>query len=238
VALPGDIVLRTSTTSAVVYIANGPTNVPAVSVDNNVAIIRNLAVRDIQQATGVAFSAAGANLGSTSLGGPDNQYHRVVCPDGYAMQSLAIYAAAQLDGGERCGCVPLGEALTTNHTWRSQNALVSAPNTGTNTQGFVDNVAHYAQCATNEVATGFEAYSASYLDGNLKLRCTQLSGVSTANNGFGTRATLSLPWGTGSDNQYHFTGCPAGTFMRGISIYATGSFLDGQMEAGCTGLVP
>lgn len=97
----------------------------------------------------------------------------------------------------------------------------------------------------DEVATGFEVYSNSQLDGRIKLSCTDIkAGYSLANtntqtvNGYavrGIKSTLNTPWGTGQDDQYHNSQCPPGTFVTGISIYAS-SYLDGQMTCYCSGI--
>jgi hypothetical protein len=52
-----------------------------------------------------------------------------------------------------------------------------------------------------------------------------------------TRAAMSVPWNTGSDDQMHMTMCSPGTFVQQLNIYAT-SHLDGNMFAACAGLRP
>jgi hypothetical protein len=231
----GDVVLRTENVNFNLLLGNGlATEQPAIILEQNVAMLRAWALRDIVRVD--ALTPAG---GATGLGGPDNDYHRLVCPAGYALADINIYSADQLDGGIRANCVPLGTALSATNTWRSQNALVSPVGTGTNTQGFADNVTHFAQCASNEVATGLEIYANSRLDGQLKLRCTAVNAVTLSHpTGAGVLSAITIPYNTGQDNQFHFAGCPAGTLMRHIQIRATGSFLDGEIEVGCTGLRP
>lgn len=185
-------------------------------------------------------------VGNSDLGGPDNAYHTVTCPNGYAMTNLAIYSSTRLDGGERIMCVKVNDLITTNHTWRGRGGGASSSGSNTNTfDTGADNQDHSCSCNAGEVATGFEAYSNSHLDGRMKIRCTQLkSGYSLANNttvsinGYtvrGMMANINVPWNTGRDDQYHISDCPAGTFVTGLVIRAA-SYLDGEMRCYCSGI--
>jgi hypothetical protein len=183
---------------------------------------------------------------NTNLTGPDNAYHTIVCPDGYAMVNLAIYASSQLDGGERCNCVKMNDLLTTTHTWRGRGGGVTSSGSATNTfDTGADSQDHSCSCNAGEVATGFEAYSTDRLDGRMKIRCTQLkSGYVLANNttqtinGFSVRgimAAMNVPWNMGRDDQYHISECPPGTFVTGLVIRAAAR-LDGEMRCYCSGI--
>jgi hypothetical protein len=183
---------------------------------------------------------------NSNLGGPDNAYHTVTCPDGYAMTNLAIYASSALDGGERIMCVKINDLITTTHQWRGRGG--GATSQGSNTNTFLssaDNQDHSCSCNAGEVATGFEVWSSSRNDGDMKIRCTQLkSGYSLANNGTqmvngysvrGMMANMNVPWNTGRDDQYHISDCPPGTFVTAVAIRAN-SQLDGEMRCYCSGI--
>jgi len=183
---------------------------------------------------------------NTNLTGPDNAYHTVTCPDGYVMMNLAIYASGELDGGERTNCVKLNDLITTSHTWRGRGGGASSNGTATNTfDTGADNQDHSCSCNAGEVATGFEAYSTSALDGRIKVRCTALkAGYVLANNGTatlngysvrGVMSAMQIPWHTSRDDQYHYSECPAGTFVTAIAIRAN-SRLDGQLRCYCSGI--
>ncbi len=196
---------------------------------------------------GQGFATAEIALAeNASLTGPDNSYHTVTCPTGFAMMNLGIYASSRLDGGERINCMKLNDLLTTTETWRGLGAQVSAPGTGTNTLGNgADNQVHGCSCAAGEVATGFELSSSDRADGQIKLRCTALrapfilanNGTVTINGGTvrGVMSALSHPWDNGADNQYHISNCPTGTFVTAITISASDR-LDGGVTCYCSGI--
>gem|GEM_PF-5409689 len=183
---------------------------------------------------------------NSSLVGPDNAYHTVTCPTGYAMMNLGIYASDNLDGGERINCVKMSDLLTTTETWRGLGAQVSAPGTGNNTLGIgADNQVHGCSCAAGEVATGFELRSSDRADGEIKLRCTALrapfilanNGTVSINGGTvrGVMTALNHPWDQGADNQYHISNCPSGTFVTAVTVFAAGR-LDGALTCYCSGI--
>ncbi|MEZ5054071.1 MAG: hypothetical protein R2807_04790 [Chitinophagales bacterium] len=67
---------------------------------------------------------------------------------------------------------------------------------------------------------GWQVYANSQLDHYLKLRCTKLkSAYGTVEITEGIESVLSSPRNTG-DNITHFSACQAGTFIKGLSIYA------------------
>jgi hypothetical protein len=183
---------------------------------------------------------------NSNLGGPDNAYHQVTCPDGYAMINLGIYASSALDGGERINCVKVNDLITNTHQWRGRSGNPSTPGTHTNTfANGDDNQAHSCSCNSGEIATGIEIYSTDRLDGGLKIRCTQIkTGYSLANditttiNGHtvrGISTSMNIPWNVNRDDQYHVSECPPGTFVTGVVIQATGR-LDGEMRCFCSGI--
>lgn len=184
---------------------------------------------------------------NTNLSGPDNSYHTVTCPNGYAMINLAIYSNSYYDGGERILCMKVSDLITTSHQWRGRGGNSSSSGSATNTfDTGADNQDHNCSCNAGEVATGFEAYSTgSYLDGRIKIRCTQLkSGYSLANNGTitnngysvrGVMSNMNTPWNTSRDDQYHTTQCPPGTFVTGVIMRAN-SQIDGEMRCYCSGI--
>lgn len=197
---------------------------------------------------GQGFSVAEIAIAqNASLTGPDNAYHQVTCPAGFAMINLGIFASSRLDGGERINCVKVNDLITATETWRGQSAAASAPNTGTNTLGNgADNQEHSCSCADGEVATGFELSSSDRADGQIKVRCTTVkAGFILANgtttqtvNGAtvrGVMAVQSTPWDNGGDNQYHVSSCPPGTFVTGIAISASDR-LDGALRCYCSGI--
>jgi hypothetical protein len=152
--------------------------------------------------------------------GADNQTHSVVCSDGGAMMNLSIYATSRFDGFINFNCMPLPGLL--NHADEYWSAA----------SGTADNVTHVSDCDAGYVATGFRVYASGQLDNNMQMRCTH---VINANTTAAVTASVSIPWNIGADNTMHTTVCPAGTYVRGVSVYVS-SHLDGQMQARCVGL--
>ena len=140
----------------------------------------------------------------------------------------------------------MNDLVATTGTWRGRSAGVTSSGSLTNTfDNGSDNQDHSCSCASNEVATGFEAYSTDRLDGRMKILCNPLkSGFVLANNttqtvnGYQVRGIMSAmnnPWNNGVDDFYHTSSCPAGTFVTGIAIYASDR-LDGSLRVYCSGI--
>lgn len=168
----------------------------------------------------------------------DNQYHNVVLSNNYAMTSLSIYSTTKLDGDMKINGTELKNVLNNaTQGWYGLNAGVSAAGTGTNTVATsADYQEHNCHCPDNYVATGIEIRAFSFLDGEMKLRCTALkTGYITSETGQGVESVLSVPFYIGADNQSHISGCPAGSYVKGVRIRAE-DYFDGQLRVFCTGI--
>lgn len=170
--------------------------------------------------------------------GNDNQYHNTVFASSQtAMTGISIYATGtHLDGDIKIFGVPATDLVTTTNSWYGLNAGATSAGSATNTVSTgADDQYHTAQCPDNRVATGIEIYASGALDGNMKLRCNLLtSGYSTTNNGIGVESLINAPFAD-ANNINHMSTCPAGTFVKGIRIYAS-SRLDNQVQVFCTGI--
>lgn len=177
-------------------------------------------------------TATGPNTGA------DNQYHNVVFGSSQtAMTGISIYATgSHLDGDIKIFGVPATDLVSTTNGWYGLNAGATSAGSTTNTvSSGADDQYHTAQCPNNRVATGIEIYASGALDGNMKLRCNALvSGYSTTNNGIGVESLINTPFNN-ADNITHMSTCPAGTFVKGIRIYASAR-LDNQVQVFCTGI--
>ena len=148
----------------------------------------------------------------------DNQWHTAVCPAGYAMHGVSVWASSYFDGWLTAYCVDMSEFLNTSDVYWT---------TPTSNQ---DNTFHSASCPYGYVATGIKAYATTYLDYGLSLQCTGLK------SGF----EENLIWGYDSNfNQenvdyaeYHAF-CPAGSVVSVVRAYAT-SHLDYFLTIMCS----
>lgn len=168
----------------------------------------------------------------------DNQYHTVVLSNDYAMTALSIYATSTyLDGDMKINGTQLRGILSNaDQGWYGLNAGLSAAGSGLNTVATTaDNQDHNCNCPDNYVATGIEIRAWAALDGEMKLRCTALkSGYVTSESGQGTESVMSLPFSVANE-QSHISGCPAGTYVKGVRIYAE-TYFDGRLRVFCTGI--
>ncbi|WP_298115580.1 hypothetical protein [Flavobacterium sp.] len=188
-------------------------------------------------------NARGAN--STTAVEPDNGWHWVSLLQGSPVQSqvgpygiyqVDMYASTYLDGNLFVWGRTLEDKLNTS------NSVVYASDLNDNYpvttfgaysgQGIgADNQFHRVVCPDNTIATGIEIRATTYLDGNLKLRCTALNPGYTTEVGSGG-VDVEGP-GIGYDNNTHSVSCPPGQFVKGIRIYAT-TYLDGRVGLFCT----
>jgi hypothetical protein len=170
--------------------------------------------------------------------GADNQYHNIpFSASQTAMTGISIYCTGtHLDGDIKIFGIAMTDLLTTTTGWYGLNAGVTSAGSATNTVGTgADDQYHTAQCPNNRIATGIEIYASGALDGNMKLRCNSLtSGYSTSETGIGIESLINTPFND-ANNITHMSTCPAGTFVKGIRIYAS-SRLDNQVQVFCTGI--
>jgi len=154
-----------------------------------------------------------------------------------AMTGISIYATGtHLDGDIKIFGIPMTDLLTTTTGWYGLNAGSTSAGSTTNTVGsLADDQFHTARCPDNRIATGIEIYASGALDGNMKLRCNALaSGYITTNSGAGVESLINTPF-IDANNITHMSTCPAGTFVKGIRIYAS-TRLDNQLQVFCTGI--
>jgi len=170
--------------------------------------------------------------------GADNQYHNVPFSSSQtAMTGISIYATGtHLDGDIKIFGIAMTDLLTTTTGWYGVSAGATSAGSATNTNSTgADDQYHTAQCPNNRIATGIEIYASSALDGYMKLRCNALTtGYSTSETGMGIESLINTPFKDANDIT-HMSTCPAGTFVKGIKIYAS-SRLDNQMQVFCTGI--
>lgn len=167
--------------------------------------------------TAATFSAWDYTQATGPGTGADNQDHAALCPLGYAMYAIEIYATGSyLDGNITVFCYRLGSLLNT----ATDGESVWGPGTG------ADNQWHDVDCQAGRVARGIRIRANSNLDGNMRLICTALA-VGSVDTGYSV-ASDNANW----DNVYHGAHCHPGTYVRGISIYAAAA-LDGRMYLRC-----
>ncbi len=166
----------------------------------------------------------------------DNCYNTVVFTDlTTAMTGISMRCSDYYEGSIQMNGVKLPELLTDTAVW--YGALgVTTSGSATNTQdNGVDNATHSCNCPDNSVATGFEIYASDRLDGRMKLRCAALkTGLAATGTGTGMKTAFSVPF-ENADNVRHMSLCPYGTYVKGVSLYATGK-LDWGLCVYCTGI--
>ncbi len=174
----------------------------------------------------------------------DNQWHTVEFTTvTTAMYGISIFSASQFDGDMYIQGIDIAPLLSTTNAWYGVNGGASTKdtkNTGSSIVNNVngtgqDNTVHSAQCPDNYIASGIQIWANSYYDGNMRLRCTQLAtGWVTSEIGSGKTSLIQSPGGN-LDNTTHGAMCPAGTFVKGISAYAS-NYLDYALKVFCTGI--
>lgn len=180
--------------------------------------------------TGVVNSRAIAVTNYQLVQGPgtgsDNTWHTIQCSGGYAMVNFSVYSGDRWDGDLRTNCADLSPILTTSGWyWQDSN------NGGNNW----DNRDYIINCPNNYLASGFQMYATSRLDYYSRLLCAPLTNQATVAQYPGFETALLGPWNTGGDNTTHFAQCPAGTYVNGMTYYAS-NYADGALRLRCTGL--
>lgn len=152
-----------------------------------------------------------------------------------AITGVSIHCTDYFEGSINISGFKLDELLQDTAVWYGAFG-VTAAGSAVNTQGTgVDNVIHACNCPDNYIATGIEIKATDRLDGEMKLRCAPLkSGLVTTNNGVGIGTAFSMPVDN-YDNMRHMSMCPAGTYVKGISVYC-GSRMDYGLKVTCTGI--
>lgn len=166
----------------------------------------------------------------------DNCYNNVTFSNQTtAMTAISIHSTDYLEGSIQLNGVKLAELLEDTAVWYG-NSGITSPGSAVNTQGTgVDNVMHECHCPDNYLATGIEFKATDRLDGEMKLRCAPLKpGLYTTSTGTGIPSAVSIPYDN-VDNMRHMSMCPAGTYVKGISIYVT-SRMDYNLVIYCTGI--
>ena len=203
-------------------------------VDNNVIAGQGIATGKIEIKTGPGTSTDGA-------------FHTVELSNGYGGTSISAYATERLDGNIKIQGVDISALLSTTTIWNASldgswgtaaaGSLPSTKDDGNATTGGTgcDNCTHQANCPDNYIATGWQVHANAYFDDRMKLRCTALhSDYATVETIQGIESVYSFPLNLG-DNITHVSVCPAGTFIKGLSIYAT-NYLDGNLKVHSTGI--
>ena len=197
--------------------------------------------------SGALTLGAGLSVGKIEIQygpgtGADNQYHTVQLTNNttYRMGMTAFSAyctGSYLDGNIQIQGMDLGQVILSGTTgWYGNAAGVTASGSCTNCFATgADNQTHWAWCPDNYIASGIEIYASGQLDGCMKLRCSQLStSYATIETGTGVQSVYNFP-DANADNFTHVGTCPAGTFIKGVSIYAS-SYLDTNLRVYCTGI--
>ncbi|HQV79266.1 MAG TPA: hypothetical protein PLJ42_12190 [Chitinophagales bacterium] len=198
-----------------------------VLVNNNVIAGQGIATGKIERKVGPGTSS-------------DNTWHTVELSDGYGGTAISAYATTSyLDGDIKIQGVDITALLTTTTNWYTTDAanvwksVSVAKDASSGLTG--DSRAYMVYCPNNTIATGWQAYANAQLDHYLKLRCTSLnSDYETVETNEGIESVYSFPRNLG-DNITHVSVCPAGTFIKGLSMYAN-TYLDGNLTVHCTGI--
>ncbi|MFA6450579.1 MAG: hypothetical protein WCX65_13990, partial [bacterium] len=151
----------------------------------------------------------------------DNQWQQVLCDSGYAITNFSVYSTNYPDGLIRLTCAYVGDLLNTGvEGWYGDS-------------GTCDNCWHSSLCPAGYIARGYKIYASGRLDTNQQLYCTQIaSGNYTSTDWISYGANDQ-----GDDDAYQGTGCPAGTYMYGITVYAA-SYPDGDWMSACRSIRP
>ena len=172
--------------------------------------------------------------------GSDNTWHTVELDAGYGGTAISVYATGSyMDGEMKMQGMDISNLLSTTVAWyrtdvnNAWNSTISAKNQ--NSGSTSDNVAYMVYCPNGYIATGWEAYASLYIDNKLHIRCTKLAnGYTTIQSNEGIESVLCYPQNA-SDNIVHVASCPAGTFIKGISVYVD-LYFDGPLRVNCTGI--
>lgn len=171
--------------------------------------------------------------------GVDNNWHTVELDAGYGASAFSGYCTGSyLDGDAKIQGIDIAGLLTTSSTWYAGSntfgsSSASSLNAGAGAN--CDNCTHYVNCPDGYIATGWQVYANSQWDYYMKLKCTSLvSGFTTTETGMGVESVTNFP-NANADNFTHVGTCPAGTFIKGMSINAA-SYLDNNLRVYCTGI--
>ncbi|MCB0508614.1 MAG: hypothetical protein R2739_04755 [Chitinophagales bacterium] len=186
-----------------------------------------------------------------------NSYYwtSVVLSNGYGANAVSIYKQSGGNGGfvgydgthppMKISGIDISNLLTTSHTWYKTTNSSDWGSTST-TQGnasgvYSNNTSNMVYCPDGSIVTGWETSvgkgsGATWVEGYLHVRCTQLaSGYTTVETGSGIESILNTPNST-TDNLTHLATCPTGTFIKGISTYRNGSYINSNLRVNCTGI--
>lgn len=178
----------------------------------------------------------------------DNTFHTVTLPTGHAANALSVYANTRMDGYLRMQGVDVTSILSNNINWYSSgNTIATSSNLSSLDDNTVSggtncvNCTHFVSCPDNYIANGWQVRANAQLTGRMKLRCVQLlPEYSTTSSGMGIESVLNSPFhtttGGSTDNNVHIGVCPAGTYIKGLSIRADGTGLDRELKVYCTGV--
>ena len=170
----------------------------------------------------------------------DNQWHTVELGSGFGGTAISVQATGNyMDGDMKMQGVDITNLLSSTTNWyrtdvnNSWSSTASAKNESSGSTS--DKVSYMVYCPDGYIATGWEAYATSQIDNKLHIRCTKLAnGYTTIQSNEGIESVLCYPQNA-SDNIVHVASCPAGTFIKGISVYVD-SYFDGPLRVNCTGI--
>lgn len=214
VAQTGNVGIGTNTPTEKLQVAGN------VLVDENVIATKGLISGNIQRKYGPATNA-------------DNQFHTVELDANYGATAISVYSTGSFDGNIKIIGADISPLLSTTETWyytNVSNTWTSKTTTTVKGQTFsgdgCDNCSQRVYCPDGYIVTGWEAHASGYLEDRLHIRCTKLAdGYTTVETNEGVESILCFP-NADVDNITHVGSCPAGTFIKGISIYTGNYYAD------------
>ncbi len=213
-------------------------------IDNNIIANKGLITGKIETASVTTRTNANGHYWTS-----------VVLSNGYGANAVSAYKQSGGVGGfvgydgtrppMKISGIDISSLLSTTHTWyrtsstTAWNSTSSAQYQASGTR--ISNSSNMVYCPDGSIVTGWEATvgsspSATWIDGYLHVRCTQLaSGYTTVEANEGVESILSAP-DKATDNLTHLAACPNGTFIKGISTYRNGAYINNNLRVNCTGI--
>jgi hypothetical protein len=188
--------------------------------------VSNMGINMVQTVSANALNVRGYQY----VAGPgqvDNQDHQMNCSPGFAMVNMSVYVSSRFEGDLRANCANLPNVLNGSWYWQtSQHGC-----------GNADNTWYDLRCPANHLMSGFIIYATGQLDYCPRILCQALiNGATTSGSFMNADNGVSGPSNpTGPDNMTYTTTCPPGSYLTGISYYAS-SHADGGLYSVCSGI--
>jgi hypothetical protein len=199
---------------------NSNTTVARIGANGNINTTRTVSAR--------ALTARGVQYVADNNGQNDNVDHQMYCTGGWAMMNFSVYVSSRFEGDFRANCANLDDILTTSgEYWQySQHGC-----------GNADNTWYDMRCAGNHLMRGIVFYATGQLDYCPRILCSPLVNGASTSGSFVANPVgpNTLSNATGPDNSNMSVSCPPGTYITGLSWYAS-SHADGGLYGECSGI--